>query len=162
MSVSTNKMILQNHSLNLRRHGQALRPQSQSTHPSPQIPLHTTLCDVCDPGAHDPHELADIAAGRWPGFVKPLLDANKHDMADSDSEGPFQPPSRSKCASAGYSTPAFFSPSTHSTPASKRHRLGNGKRTTSKPHQPSQKPWYPLTRKTWVSPPSHDYPNSLS
>jgi origin recognition complex subunit 5 len=47
---------------------------------------------------HDPHELASIAAARWPGFVKPVLDANKRDMdldADSDSEGHFQPARKS-------------------------------------------------------------------
>ncbi|KIJ93700.1 hypothetical protein K443DRAFT_684291 [Laccaria amethystina LaAM-08-1] len=70
-----------------------------SSHPSLK-PLYThfitTLCDVCYPFTHDPHELAYIAAARWPGFVKPVLDANKGDMdldADSDSEEPFQPPS---------------------------------------------------------------------
>lgn len=56
----------------------------------------TTLCDVCCSFTHGPHELAYIAAARWPGFVKPVLDANKRDMdldGDSDSEEPFRPPS---------------------------------------------------------------------
>ncbi|EDR09875.1 uncharacterized protein LACBIDRAFT_318149 [Laccaria bicolor S238N-H82] len=43
-----------------------------------------------------PTKEAYIAAARWPGFVKPVLDANKRDMdmdADSDSQESFQTPS---------------------------------------------------------------------
>ncbi|KIM43778.1 hypothetical protein M413DRAFT_443679 [Hebeloma cylindrosporum] len=32
------------------------------------------LCDVCFPFTHSPQELQYIAAARWPGFVKPVLD----------------------------------------------------------------------------------------
>jgi origin recognition complex subunit 5 len=42
------------------------------------IPLYhhftSTLYDVCSPFIKDPHELAYIAAARWPGFVRPILD----------------------------------------------------------------------------------------
>lgn len=34
-----------------------------------------TLYSICAPFTNDPQELAYIAAARWPGFVKPVLDA---------------------------------------------------------------------------------------
>ncbi|PPQ88839.1 LOW QUALITY PROTEIN: hypothetical protein CVT25_010269 [Psilocybe cyanescens] len=34
----------------------------------------TVLCDVCFSFIHDPQELHYIAAARWPGFCKPLID----------------------------------------------------------------------------------------
>jgi len=32
------------------------------------------VCDVCYPFSHDPQELQYIAAARWVGFIKPILD----------------------------------------------------------------------------------------
>lgn len=34
----------------------------------------TVMCDICFSFIHDPQELHYIAAARWPGFCKPLLD----------------------------------------------------------------------------------------
>ena len=70
------------------------------------------------------------------------------------------PPKKPACASAVYSfPPKFLSPS---TPASKmpqtRQRQMNHHQTSSTTHQPSQKPWYPPTRKTPVLSPCNDAP----
>jgi len=51
------------------------------------------LCDVCHPFTHDPQELDYIAAARWPGFVKPVLDQHDQNLqqnmeVDSNSEDP--------------------------------------------------------------------------
>lgn len=44
-------------------------------------PLYThflaTLYSICAPFTRDPHELAYIAAARWPGFVQPVLDEHR-------------------------------------------------------------------------------------
>jgi len=52
-------------------------PLTTPYHPS-LIPLYThfiiLLTDICFPFIHNPHELQYIAAARWPGFVKPVLD----------------------------------------------------------------------------------------
>ncbi|KAA1472762.1 hypothetical protein DENSPDRAFT_801542 [Dentipellis sp. KUC8613] len=57
-------------------------------HPSLQ-PLYAhflqTLQSVCAPFAPDPAELAYIAAARWPGFIKPVIDA--HLAAAGDDTG---------------------------------------------------------------------------
>ncbi|TFY54403.1 hypothetical protein EVG20_g9717, partial [Dentipellis fragilis] len=65
-------------------------------HPSLQ-PLYAhflqTLQSVCAPFAPDPAELAYIAAARWPGFVKPVIDAHlaslahAHEGTDDGEEG---------------------------------------------------------------------------
>ncbi|KDR79270.1 hypothetical protein GALMADRAFT_243190 [Galerina marginata CBS 339.88] len=57
---------------------------------SPYHPaLHTlyahfvkVLCDVCFPFTHDPQELQYIAAARWPGFCKPLIDEHAKKLAE--------------------------------------------------------------------------------
>ncbi len=41
----------------------------------------TMLCDVCYPFSHDPQDLQYIAAARWVGFVKPLIDDYKQRLA---------------------------------------------------------------------------------
>ncbi|KAF9531498.1 origin recognition complex subunit 5 C-terminus-domain-containing protein [Crepidotus variabilis] len=49
----------------------------------------TMLCDVCYPFTHNPDELQYIAAARWPGFVKPLIDEYKqalHERRQEDNE----------------------------------------------------------------------------
>ncbi|KAF8154503.1 origin recognition complex subunit 5 C-terminus-domain-containing protein [Crassisporium funariophilum] len=64
----------------------------------------TLLCGVCYPFTHDPQELQYIAAARWPGFVKPLLDEHDRRIAElradadddddnMDADIPFEPPS---------------------------------------------------------------------
>lgn len=53
----------------------------------------TTLCDVCYPFTHNPQELQYIAAARWPGFCKPLLDQYKASGdIDMESGEAFPPP----------------------------------------------------------------------
>ncbi|KAI0943786.1 hypothetical protein AcW1_002864 [Taiwanofungus camphoratus] len=37
----------------------------------------TTLYSICAPFTREPHELAYIAAARWPGFVQPVLDDHR-------------------------------------------------------------------------------------
>jgi len=57
--MSSRKIFLQNHSLTLHRHSQALDLKVLIP-PTSQTPLHdfiATLCDVCYPFTHDPHEL---------------------------------------------------------------------------------------------------------
>ena len=54
-------------------------PQSSYNPYHPALkPLYThfvtILCDVCFPFTHSPQELQYIAAARWPGFVKPVID----------------------------------------------------------------------------------------
>jgi origin recognition complex subunit 5 len=44
------------------------------------------VCDVCYPFSHDPRELQYIAAARWVGFIKPILDDYKCDL-DRREEG---------------------------------------------------------------------------
>lgn len=46
----------------------------------------STLCDVCYPFTHNPQELQYIAAARWPGFRKPLLDQYKEYQAANDGD----------------------------------------------------------------------------
>jgi origin recognition complex subunit 5 len=38
------------------------------------------VCDVCYPFSHDPQELQYIAAARWVGFIKPILDDYKQHL----------------------------------------------------------------------------------
>ncbi|KAF8801485.1 hypothetical protein BYT27DRAFT_7114957 [Phlegmacium glaucopus] len=57
-------------------------------HPS-LAPLYThftiLLTDICFPFIHNPYELQYIAAARWPGFVKPVLDEYEGERdADGD------------------------------------------------------------------------------
>ncbi|PPQ85121.1 LOW QUALITY PROTEIN: hypothetical protein CVT25_004221 [Psilocybe cyanescens] len=47
----------------------------------------TVLCDVCFSFIHDPQELHYIAAARWPGFCKPLIDQMDDDTLLSMSRG---------------------------------------------------------------------------
>lgn len=54
-----------------------------------------TLHSICSPFTKDPYELAYIAAARWPGFVKPVLDAYKREVKEfqaSARERPVQDP----------------------------------------------------------------------
>ena len=44
------------------------------------------VCDVCYPFSHDPQELQYIAAARWVGFIKPILDDYKLHL-DQRQEG---------------------------------------------------------------------------
>ncbi|KAF8962111.1 origin recognition complex subunit 5 C-terminus-domain-containing protein [Flammula alnicola] len=46
----------------------------------------TVLCDVCFPFTHNPQELQYIAAARWPGFSKPLVDEHKRKMAEHNHD----------------------------------------------------------------------------
>ena len=67
-------------------------------HPS-LSPLYThfitMLCDVCYPFCHDPQELQYIAAARWPGFVKPLIDNYKQQLPEmrdpEEDDGSMEP-----------------------------------------------------------------------
>ncbi|KAJ7800746.1 origin recognition complex subunit 5 C-terminus-domain-containing protein [Mycena olivaceomarginata] len=83
---------------------------SQSEHPIEANPYHpnlrslyaqylSVLLDSCSVYVQDPNELQYIAAARWPGFVKPILDAHNHpdededvDMDGNDSESALKPP----------------------------------------------------------------------
>jgi len=47
----------------------------------------TMLCDVCYPFSHDPQELQYIAAARWIGFVKPLIDDYKQQRLAKQKDG---------------------------------------------------------------------------
>jgi origin recognition complex subunit 5 len=57
----------------------------------------TVLCDVCHLYTHDPLELRYIAAARWPGFVKPILDKHRASHAPAnlkdDAFETLEPPS---------------------------------------------------------------------
>lgn len=45
-----------------------------------------TLYSVCSPFTTDPDDLAYIAAARWPGFVKPIIDSRRQLIEDGHSE----------------------------------------------------------------------------
>lgn len=45
------------------------------------------VCDVCYPFSHDRQELQYIAAARWVGFIKPILDDYKHHVALGQEKG---------------------------------------------------------------------------
>ncbi|KAJ6551208.1 origin recognition complex subunit 5 C-terminus-domain-containing protein [Mycena capillaripes] len=86
-----------------------LAVSSQSEHTGLADPYHpnlrslyshfvTLILDSCSLYVQDPNELQYIAAARWPGFVKPVLDAHNHrgseediDM-DVDDDSELQPP----------------------------------------------------------------------
>ncbi|KAF8196654.1 origin recognition complex subunit 5 C-terminus-domain-containing protein [Mycena galopus ATCC 62051] len=59
----------------------------------------SVLLDSCSLYVQDPNELQYIAAARWPGFVKPILDAHNNrphedvDMGDGNDESTLKPPS---------------------------------------------------------------------
>ena len=65
------------------------QPPTSPYHPS-LTPLYshfiTLLTNVCFPFIHNPYELQYIAAARWPGFVKPVLDEYEHECADEDMD----------------------------------------------------------------------------
>ncbi|KAI0701668.1 putative origin recognition complex, subunit 5-like protein [Earliella scabrosa] len=69
-------------------------PESSATDPAayhPALkPLYAhfigTLYSICGPFTHDPTELAYIAAARWPGFVKPVLDVHRKDLDDDEAQ----------------------------------------------------------------------------
>ncbi|KAJ7654418.1 putative origin recognition complex, subunit 5-like protein [Mycena polygramma] len=84
-----------------------LAVSSQSEHTGLAGPYHPNLSslyshflslvlDSCSLYIQDPNELQYIAAARWPGFVKPVLDAHNYqdediDM-DADDDSELQPP----------------------------------------------------------------------
>lgn len=85
-----------------------LTASSQSEHTVVADPYHpslrslyshflSVLLDSCSLYVQDPNELQYIAAARWPGFVKPVLDAHNHrgnediDMDGNDDYG-LRPP----------------------------------------------------------------------
>ncbi|KAH6918731.1 origin recognition complex subunit 5 C-terminus-domain-containing protein, partial [Coprinopsis sp. MPI-PUGE-AT-0042] len=56
----------------------------------------TMICDVCYLYTHDPLELRYIAAARWPGFVKPILDKHRSSQSSEAADTVFEtlePPS---------------------------------------------------------------------
>ena len=59
-------------------------------HPS-LLPLYghfvNMVCDVCYPFTHDPRELQYIAAARWVGFIKPIIDNYKQHLARRQEDG---------------------------------------------------------------------------
>lgn len=59
------------------------QPPASPYHPS-LAPLYshfiTLLTDICFPFIHNPYELQYIAAARWPGFVKPVLDEYEREL----------------------------------------------------------------------------------
>ena len=69
-------------------------PESSATDPAayhPALkPLYAhfirTLHSICGPFTHDPTELAYIAAARWPGFVKPVLDVHRKDLDEDEAQ----------------------------------------------------------------------------
>lgn len=78
----------------------SLYPQSPTVHENNNISPDTyhpelkqlyihfldTLYSICSPFTTDPDELAYIAAARWPGFVKPLLDGRRQLLEAGHSE----------------------------------------------------------------------------
>ncbi|KAJ3748637.1 origin recognition complex subunit 5 C-terminus-domain-containing protein [Lentinula detonsa] len=76
---------------------------STSTMPHPYDPaLQQTykhfvhiLTDVCFLYTNDPHEIQYISAARWPGFIKPVLDAHRMNVeaAEGEDEVEFERPS---------------------------------------------------------------------
>lgn len=46
----------------------------------------SALCDVCYPFTHESHELAYIAAARWPGFVQPIIDSDPNQIVAPSEE----------------------------------------------------------------------------
>lgn len=74
-------------------------PESSEYHPALQqlySQFVTTLCDVCYVFTRDPQELQYIAAARWPGFVRPVLDdyLQKVEATADDEDTPeFESPS---------------------------------------------------------------------
>lgn len=71
-------------------------PREPGTIPSPYVdhdayhpafePLYAhylaMVYGACGPFTHDPDELAYIAAARWPGFIQPVLDDHRQNLAD--------------------------------------------------------------------------------
>ncbi|KAJ3839619.1 origin recognition complex subunit 5 C-terminus-domain-containing protein [Lentinula raphanica] len=76
---------------------------STSTTPSPYDPIllqtYTDfihiLVDVCFLYTNDPHEIQYISSARWPGFIKPVLDAHRMNVeaAEDGDEVEFERPS---------------------------------------------------------------------
>ncbi|EFI28402.1 hypothetical protein CC1G_13936 [Coprinopsis cinerea okayama7 len=73
-------------------------------HPALQVlysQFATVVCDVCYVFTHDPQELQYIAAARWPGFIRPVLDNHQRKLEelqdtmqlDEDNVPPFEAPS---------------------------------------------------------------------
>ncbi|THH14773.1 hypothetical protein EW146_g5606 [Bondarzewia mesenterica] len=85
-------------------------------HPS-LAPLYSffvsALYSICSPFTNDPHELAYIAAARWPGFVQPVIDAHALELEalredDPDAELPLTPPAEdARLRLLRYFTPSF-------------------------------------------------------
>ncbi|KAH9950766.1 origin recognition complex subunit 5 C-terminus-domain-containing protein [Amylocystis lapponica] len=74
-------------------------------------PLHahfiSTLHSICAPFTRDPHELAYLAAARWPGFIQPVLDAHRAAHADTPSADLAPPPEDTRLRLLRLFTPSF-------------------------------------------------------
>ena len=86
--------------------------------------------------------------------------------ADSDYEEPFQPPSKETCMCLGHLFSPFLSLALDALYPLLQNvtdwAKANESPTNLNNPETTAKPWYPLTRKTQVTPPSHDYSNSFS
>ncbi|KIK67508.1 hypothetical protein GYMLUDRAFT_874867 [Collybiopsis luxurians FD-317 M1] len=90
--VPTKEVIIQ-HLLTVFNEHSNLASTSTTPHPYDPVLLSaytrfiSILVDVCIVYTNDPHEVQYIAAARWPGFIKPVLDAHQLNMeADPGAE----------------------------------------------------------------------------
>ncbi|KAF5393212.1 hypothetical protein D9757_000516 [Collybiopsis confluens] len=90
--IPTKELIVR-HLLTVFENNSDLASGSTTPHPYDPVllPAYTQfvsiLVDVCITYTNDPHEIQYIAAARWPGFIKPVLDAHQLNLeADPDIE----------------------------------------------------------------------------
>ncbi|KAJ3904942.1 origin recognition complex subunit 5 C-terminus-domain-containing protein [Lentinula edodes] len=101
--VPTKEVIIEHLMKTFERCSRDFNLGSTSTTPHPYDPvlLQTykhfiyILVDVCYLYTNDPHEIQYIAAARWPGFIKPVLDAHSMNVeaAAEDDDIEFERPS---------------------------------------------------------------------
>ncbi|KAH7909749.1 OPT oligopeptide transporter protein-domain-containing protein [Hygrophoropsis aurantiaca] len=70
---------------------ETLNGTNNAYHPA-LLPLYehyaAVVYSVCGLYTHDPNELQYIAAARWPGFVKPVLEEHERTVAEAQSQNP--------------------------------------------------------------------------
>ncbi|KAI0067066.1 hypothetical protein BV25DRAFT_1274302 [Artomyces pyxidatus] len=67
----------------------------------------SALHSVCAPFTSNPHELAYIAAARWPGFVQPVLDAYAAHLSEDPTAELAPPAEDARMRLLRYFTPSF-------------------------------------------------------
>jgi origin recognition complex subunit 5 len=92
------------------------QPPTSPYHPS-LTPLYshfiTLLTDICFPFIHNPYELQYIAAARWPGFVKPVLDEYERERADESMDVDMDLDTEEEEEQGKSKKPTFILPSEH-------------------------------------------------